>query len=71
MAVKQDYVEKGYTEAEVEILVAINTIKINQDTILKNYVKRDEFAPIQKLVYGLVGLVLIAVASGAIALVIQ
>ena len=71
MSVREDYSSKGYTKAEVEILTSIARIEANQKIILKNYVTRDEFAPIQRLVYGLVGLVLVAVASGLIALVIQ
>ena len=66
-----DFKEKGYSEAEVEILKLLTKLQTNQEAILKNYVTKDEFAPVQKLVYGLVGLVLVAVASGLIALVIQ
>ena len=60
-----------YTKAEVEILQLLTKLETNQESILKNYVTKDEFAPVQKLVYGLVGLVLVAVASGLIALVIR
>ena len=52
MAVQQDYQRKGYSEAEVEIFLTVTAIKTNQDIILKNYVKRSEFEPVQRLVYG-------------------
>lgn len=70
MTSQTEYEDKGYTRAEVDILLAVREIKINQDIILNNYVKRDEFEPVQKVVYGLVGLVLVAVTSGMIALVV-
>lgn len=62
---------KGYSDAEVEILKILTKLQTNQEIILNNYVTKDEFAPVQKLVYGLVGLILVAVTSGLIALVIQ
>ena len=71
MTPEQEYAKKGYTKAEVEILQLLTKLETNQESILKNYVTKDEFAPVQKLVYGLVGLVLVAVASGLIALVIR
>jgi thiosulfate reductase cytochrome b subunit len=71
MTLKDDYMRKGYTKAEVDILVKLATIETNQTTILKNYVRKDQFEPVQRLVYGLVALVLIAVMSGLIALVLQ
>ena len=40
-------------------------------TVQNSYVTKDEFEPIQKIVYGLVGLVLIAVAGGLISLVVR
>ena len=71
MTSDQEYFQKGYTKAEVEILKLLTKLETNQESILKNYVTKDQFAPVQKLVYGLVGLVLVAVASGLIALVIR
>jgi len=77
MPVDQEYKAKGYSEAEVEILLAINTLQSDVETLKKaveatptDYVKREEFEPIRKLVYGVVALILVAVASGLIALVI-
>lgn len=47
---------------------AVDDIKLN----LKNdYVKRDEFLPIQKLMYGMVSIVLISVVGALIALVLK
>ena len=71
MSIQSDYKEKGYTEAEVEILLALNTLQNNQKDILKNYVRKSDFEPVKNLVYGLVSIVLIAVASGIVALVIK
>jgi hypothetical protein len=36
-----------------------------------HYVTKDQFAPIQRLVYGLVGLILIAVVGAILALVLR
>lgn len=78
MTVDQEYKAKGYSEAEVEILLTLNTLKNDVDVLKKfvettptDYVKRAEFEPIQKLVYGVVALILVAVMSGVVALVIQ
>lgn len=68
---QKNYAEKGYTEAEVEILIELTKLRSSVDTVAKDYVKRSEFEPIQKLVYGVVGLILIAVMSGVVALVLQ
>ena len=65
-----EYSEKGYSKAEVEILTKLAEMEAIQKEIMKKYVSKDEFAPIQKLIYGLVGLILVAVASGIIALII-
>jgi hypothetical protein len=62
--------QKGYSKAEVEILVALSKLETNQNIIIQNYVKRTEFEPVQRIVYGLVALFLMAVAGGIIALVI-
>lgn len=74
----QGYKEKGYSEAEVEILLTLNTLKKDVEVLKKfvettptDYVKRAEFEPIQRLVYGVVALILIAVMSGMVALVIR
>lgn len=74
----KEYEDKGYSEAEVEILLTLNTLKNDVEVLKKvveatptDYVKRAEFEPIQKLVYGVVALILVAVMSGVVALVIQ
>ena len=78
MNVDQEYKAKGYSEAEVEILLTLNTLKNEVDRLKKfveatptDYVRRAEFEPIQKLVYGVVALILVAVMSGVVALVIK
>jgi len=40
------------------------------DTLDKNYVRKETFTPVQKIVYGLVGLVLSGVALAVISLVV-
>ncbi len=37
----------------------------------KKYVTKDQFEPVKKVVYGLVGAALLSVAAGVLALVIQ
>jgi len=66
-----DYKEKGYSEAEVEILLKIERLTGLVDVVVKSYVKREEFEPVQRLVYGLVGVILMAVVVALIALVLQ
>jgi len=68
---KIKYESKGYSEAEVEILTQIASMKVKLDIVTEDYVKRAEFEPVQRLVYGLVGLVLTAVFIAVIALVIN
>jgi hypothetical protein len=71
MISKQDFNERGFTAAEVEILVRLERMSEKLDTISADYVKRMEFEPVQKLVYGLVGVVLIAVVGAIVALIIS
>ena len=51
-----------------DIKVAVRDI---QNTLKSDYVKKEQFEPIQKIVYGLVGKILIAVIGGIMALLIQ
>jgi len=44
--------------------------KIN-DHLETNYVTQKEFAPVQKLVYGLVGVVMLSVIGGILALIFR
>lgn len=39
--------------------------------VSSNYVSKEEFEPIKKIVYGLVSLILVAVVGGVLALVIK
>jgi hypothetical protein len=41
------------------------------DKISREYVTHDEFEPIKRLVYGVVGLILVAVVGALVAMVIQ
>lgn len=54
-------IEVGYIKRDVEKLFEL---------IDNRFVTKDEFAPVQKLVYGLVALILIAVFGALIGLVI-
>lgn len=42
-----------------------------KEKLEKNYVTEDEFDPIRKIVYGLVGLILVAVVGALVTLVIK
>lgn len=42
-----------------------------KDTVSKNYITREEFDPIKKVVYGLVSLILIGVVGALMALIIN
>ncbi len=57
------------------ILVALDFIKKDIDEIKRkldsNYVTKDQFEPVKKIVYGLVSLILIAVVGAIVALVIK
>ena len=59
-----ELVDKTRTELKSDI----STL---QSKIDDHYVTKDEFDPIKRLVYGLVGLILIAVFSSLVALVIK
>lgn len=70
--------EKRYSQGELDILVAINRLESEVALLRRNeakYLLRAEFEikfdPIQKLVYGMVGLILVAFVGGVIALVLQ
>ncbi len=41
------------------------------EPVVNNYVNKDEFDPVKRLVYGVVGLVLMAVFTALVALVIK
>ena len=42
-----------------------------KETLKTNYVTRDEFTPVKSIVYGMVGIILIAVFGALIALVVK
>ena len=71
MTTQQDYIKKGYSEAEVEIIKLLTKLETNQTRILDTYVSKDEFDPIQKLVYGLVAVIVTGVIASLLALVVQ
>ena len=63
---------KNFSAAEVEILLELQSLRLEmvqlRESTQKN-VSRVEFEPIQRLVYGMVGVVLLAFATGVVALV--
>lgn len=48
-----------------------STVKELNDKVDHNYVTKEEFAPIQKLVYGLVGLILVSVVVALLSLILR
>lgn len=46
-------------------------IKEVNDKVSSNYVSKDEFEPIKKVVYGLVAIILVAVAGAVVSLVLR
>ena len=51
----------------IKISIAVLPDKI-KEAIAENYVSKDSFRPVQKVVYGLVGAILIGVAGAILAL---
>jgi len=68
MSEKIDEVKDKIQRLEVNIVGLPKKIIDEMDN---KYVSKDSFFPIQKLVYGLVGAVLIAVIGGAMALIMK
>lgn len=62
-----EYLKTGIAEFKSEFKEEIKDIK---NTVDKNLVTKNEFAPVQKIVYGLVSLILVAVITAIIGLVI-
>lgn len=56
--------------SEIRLAQATNTARIEQ-TLEKHYVTRSDFIPIQKIVYGLVGLILTSFVVAILALVLR
>lgn len=46
-------------------------IKEIKDSVVSTYVTKDQFEPIQRLVYGVVGLILFAVVGAVVSLVVN
>ena len=70
---EQAYRARGYSEAEVEILLKLEQLKAEVHQLKEaagKYVSRAEFEPIQKIVYGMVGFILLAFIGAVVALVI-
>ena len=62
---------KEYTQGEVQILLEIADLKQEVKQLKEaKYIRREEFEPVQRLVYGMVGIILIAFLGAVIALVI-
>lgn len=49
----------------------LNKISVKLDTMTEIFVTKEEFAPVKKLVYGLVGIVLTSVVVAVLALIIK
>jgi len=56
--------------AEVAAIVNAALVAADVKYIKENMVTKDQFAPVQKLVYGLVSVILLAVVGAAIGLVV-
>ena len=68
---REEYKTQGFSKAEVEILVKLARIEERVEIICKNYVSRKEFEPVQRIVYGMVGVILVGVFVAIVALVIR
>ena len=49
----------------------MQSVKDIKQDLEKNYVTRMEFDPVKKIIYGLVGIILVAVVGAVIALVVK
>lgn len=68
------YQGRGYTVGEVEILLKIGALEMEVRALKENslrYVGRAEFEPVQRLVYGMVGVILLAVVGAIVTLVLR
>ena len=52
-------------------LLLLNKIEKVENTLQTYYVTQQEFAPIKSIVYGMVGVILLAVVGGLVALLIK
>ena len=71
-AIVNEYKNRGYSEAEMEILLRLVRLEVEVHQLTTGvalYVRRDEFKPVQQLVYGMVGVVLLAFVGALVALV--
>lgn len=63
---------KEYSLGEVQILLEIAELKAEVKQLKEaKYVRREEFEPVQKLVYGMVGVILLAFLGAVVALVLR
>ena len=68
------YSGRGYSEAEVEILLKLERLETEFSLYRKEsakFVSRHEFEPVQRLVYGMVGVILLAFMGALVVLVIR
>jgi tetrahydromethanopterin S-methyltransferase subunit B len=65
----------SYTAAQAKVEQKVDTLidemKGVKDCLEKKYVRKDVFEPVKNIVYGFVGLILIAVAGALISLVVM
>ncbi len=62
-------------ESTKELLIRIDErtmgILSEMNSIKNGYVRKEEFNPVQKIVYGLVGVILISVMGGILAIILR
>jgi len=62
---------RNFDELGVHVSYIRRDIKEIKDQITANYVTKNEFQPVRNLVYGMVGLILVAVVGALITLVLK
>lgn len=76
LASSMEQVKREVSETRNEIKdmrreIADNYVRKEQFNSVENsYIKREEFAPVKSIVYGLVGLIMVSVVSAILALVV-
>lgn len=63
--------EEKHENLNVKLDYIQRDIKDIKDSLKSDYVKKDEFLPVKNIVYGMVGMILVAVVGALITLVIR
>ena len=58
-------------EIKEQIKANLESVTKHIEAMEKQYVKKEEFSPVRAITYGLVGLIMIGVISGVLALVVR